>query len=129
MLRIATFIAASVAFFTNQALADDAVVPPLVAGYVSPKDNVRLSRLIASEVEYLDIFDSVEELEYKTTKITSKCLTSVSCLYKFAKSNEANAVVAGKVTRKGKTLYFELRYILKGKLIRKHNYLISQSHQ
>ena len=69
---------------------------------------IRLTRLIASEIEYLDVYEFAEELDSKTAKISNACISSPSCPQRIANKNDAEAIPAGKVSRRGKNLVFSL---------------------
>ncbi len=85
-----------------------AVVTPLVDAGVGPKVTGNFTSLVSSELDFSGVYDTVNELESAPASLNASCLTSTSCLGGIAKSNGAEAVLAGSIAPGGAGLKVNL---------------------
>ena len=94
--------------FLFAAQAKDLVVPPLISRGLDSKKVLQITNLISSELDFSGLYDFVNIPPQKPATLTSKCLSSPSCLQNIAKENQSQAILAGAVTRQGDKLDFYL---------------------
>ena len=94
--------------FLAAAQAKDLVVPPLISRGLDSKKVLQITNLISSELDFSGLYDFVNIPPQKPATLTSKCLSSPSCLQNIAKENQSQAILAGAVTRQGDKLDFYL---------------------
>ncbi|MBM4367472.1 MAG: hypothetical protein FJ102_14765 [Deltaproteobacteria bacterium] len=78
-----------------------ALVTPLVDAGVGPKVTGNFTSLISSELDFSGVYDTVNELSSAPASLNASCLSSTSCLGGIAKSNGADAVLAGSIAPGG----------------------------
>ncbi len=72
-------------------------VPPLVAKGVDPKVSMNVTGLLSTELDFSGAYDTVNEMAAAPASLNTTCLTSTSCLSAIAKSEGADAVLAGSI--------------------------------
>jgi len=104
--------AALIGFFASPvAMAKDAVVSPLVSRGVDPLVVLNMTSLISSELDFMMVYDNVDQLEEMPSGMNSRCLASTSCLNGVARASDAQALVAGAVAAVG-TKKFDIYLVL-----------------
>ena len=90
------------------AQAKDLVVPPLISRGLESKKVLQITNLISSELDFSGLYDFVNIPPSKPATLTSKCLSSPSCLQAIARENKSEGILAGAVTLQGGNLDFYL---------------------
>ncbi|MBM4392704.1 MAG: hypothetical protein FJ090_16395 [Deltaproteobacteria bacterium] len=85
-----------------------ALVTPLVDAGVGPKVTGNFTSLVSSELDFSGAYDTVNELSSAPASLNASCLSSTSCLGGIAKSNDADAVLAGSIAPGGAGLKINL---------------------
>ena len=101
-----------------------AVVPPLVGKGVDPKVSTNITSLLSTELDFSGAYDTVNEMAAAPASLNTTCLTSTSCLAGIAKSEGADAVLAGSVGSgsEGLQLYLVLYDAKKNAIIKKKTF-------
>ena len=118
-------VASSTFFFSNVAIADDAVVVPFYSPNLPSVKVGNITSLITSEVDFSGRYDMVFPADARPKSLTPKCLKSVSCLKPIADGEGVTSMVTGSVTKMGGELEFFIVLYENGKIIRMKRFRIT----
>lgn len=118
-------LASSTFFFSNVAIAGDAVVVPLYSPNLPTVKVGNITSLITSEVDFSGRYDMVFPADSRPKALTPKCLKSVSCLKPIADGEGVTSMVTGSVTKMGSELEFFVVLYENGKIIRMKRFRIT----
>jgi hypothetical protein len=112
-------------FFSNIALAGDAVVVPLYSPNLPAGKVGNITSLITSEVDFSGRYDMVFPADSRPKTLTPKCLKSVPCLRPIAEGEGVTSMVTGSVTKIGSELEFFVVLYEDSKIIRMKRFRIT----
>jgi len=112
---------------SSTAFAGDAVVPPLLTRGMDPLKTLNMTSLVASELDFLGQFDTVNQLESKPAGFGGKCLSSASCLGGIASKSGASSLIAGAASDKGANVDIMLVYFDDGRIVRTKEFTVENS--
>jgi hypothetical protein len=117
---IRVFLCAIVLFgtATTEAQAAKIVVPPLVARGTPTQTAANMTALIASELEFLEGFEDVDQLSTRPSQLGPNCLGSTPCLAGIATLRGASRLLAGKVTKYGEEFEVVLTFMSDKRIVR-----------
>ncbi len=94
------------------------VVPPFVARSTSAEQALSMTTLIASEMELLDEFDVVQQLDSRPSGWNTSCISSRSCLAGISRKHGAQALLGGTVSKRGGEFTIKLVFFSGGQIVR-----------
>lgn len=112
---------------SSTAYAGDAVVPPLVTRGMDPLQTLNMTSLVASELDFLGRFSTVNQLETAPSSLNGRCLSTASCLGSIARQNSVGAVLAGAASNKGNTIDLFLVYYENNQIVRTKEFSVENS--
>jgi hypothetical protein len=118
MKRIVELVVAFAALGSSPAWAGKAAVAPLVADGVKEEVAKNVTDLVATELDFMGAFDSVQQMDPRPAGLDKACVTSASCLARIQKAAGTDALVAGVLTGAGKNVTVQVAYLEQGKLVR-----------
>lgn len=104
--------------FGAPTLAKTVVVPPLMARSTSAETVLSMTTLLASELEFIGDFDEITQLERRPSGWGWSCVRSTSCMGSIARSNSAQALVSGTVSKVSGNYNISLVYYDGGRIVR-----------
>ena len=118
MKRIVELVLALATLAPSTAWAGKAAIAPLVADGVKEEVAKNVTDLVATELDFMGAFDSVQQMDPRPSGLDKACVTSASCLARIQKVAGTDALIAGVLTGAGKNVTVQVAYLENGKLVR-----------